>query len=422
MDIKTIKKNYKACLRKIRMIRQALLLKCKYFRTIHRLRKVYGKRKIFVAFSVSEIAKWKSQSLYDRLEQSAEYTPIIFVYPSPMEFNIEGVNIDALLKEKVSFFRNKNMRVLNIWDSVSQKCIIPTDCRPDIIFYQQPWDTPLFPLPTETADNALTFYIPYYLINNFDINIEFGLPLHYQVFGYIVLNEQAVKLYKSMIKGIYYAGKCLGLGHTIVDGFTKKVPPGEHDCVIYAPHFSFPVEGFDRLLTYSTFLDNGKLILQYAKQHPEIKWVFKPHPRLWVELQERKIWSVSEINSYYEEWAKIGTVCTTSDYTEHFQKSFAMITDCGSFLTEYSCMDRPLIRLYYHKDNLPPNPIMTKLYKTFYYAHNNEELLNLLDSVIGKREDPLQEERHKEVVSLGLCESNAAQKIVDYLDSLLSNK
>lgn len=416
----SIKNSIRSIYYKLLRIRRALLLKYKYFRTIRKLRKIYGSRKIVVAFGVSELAKWKSQSLYNALEQTAEYTPIIFVYPSPMELNRGESYVDSLLEEKTNFFKNKNMRVLNIWDSKEKRCIIPESSRPDILFYQQPWDTPPMPMPKETANYALTFYIPYYLINNFDINIEFCLPLHYQLFAYIVQNEQAVKLFTSQLVHRRYAGKCIGLGHTIVDSLTTKIFNGNQESVIYAPHFSFPMEGVKRPLHYSTFLDNGELILEFAKQHPEIKWIFKPHPKLFFELEDTGVWPKEKIKAYYDEWAKIGSVCTTSDYVEHFQKSYAMITDCGSFLTEYSCMDKPLIRLYYHKENLPPNPILANLYKTFYYAHNNDELWDLLNRIICKREDPNKEIRHKEVSALELNKSDTAQKIVNYLDSLLS--
>ena len=172
----------------------------------------------------------------------------------------------------------------------------------------------------------------------------------------------------------------------------------------------------------ATFLENHNEILELAKANPDTTWIFKPHPRLRLELKNTRVWTDTEINTYYEEWAKIGIVCTTSDYAEHFHNSFAMITDCGSFLTEYSCMNKPLIRLYYYKDSLPPNPILDKLYKTFYYAHNNEELINLLEEIICKRKDPNKNERNKEVTSLRLNQSNSAQKIIDYLDRLLSSR
>lgn len=401
----------------------AFLLRFKYWRTILKLRRVFGKRKIVVAFCVSEIAKWKSQSLYDQLCQTEVYHPVIFVYLSPLDVNGKKEDVDSLLEEKINFFAEKGMDVVNVWDSASNKCVIPEDYRPDIVFYQQPWDTPNpFPLPLDIAGCALTFYIPYFLVNNLDFRIEIGQSLHRQVFGHIVQNEEHVKLYNSNLKRRYYAGKRLGLGHTIVDNLTTKIAEQEGDCVIYAPHFSFPMKGVERALFYSTFLENGKLILEFAKQHPEIKWVFKPHPRLKYELKTTGVWSDSEVDAYYAEWSKVGCVCETPDYIEHFQRSSAMITDCGSFLTEYSCMDKPLIRLYYHKDNLPPNPILEKLYSTFYYAHNNAELQELLESVICQHQDPNKDARHEEVVRVGLNNSDTSRRIINYFDSLFSSK
>ncbi len=418
----TITNFIKACLRKIGVIDQWILLKLriKYFITLQRLKKAYGKRKIVVAFCVSEVAKWKAQSLYDKLERTEEYTPVIYAYPSPLDFE-QDVSAELLLEEKIAFFKEKNMRVVSVWDSTAQKCVVPQP-RPDIIFYQQPWDTPPFPLPLETAGYALSFYIPYYLANHFNTDVCFTNPLHHQLFRYILLNKQEAKHFKSVIKRWRYAGKLLGLGHTIVDILAAKKPADNTNCVIYAPHFSFPLKEAKRIVTFSTFLDNGKLILEFAKQHPEINWVFKPHPRLKYELKENGEWTKAEIDAYYAEWAKIGTVCTTSDYIELFQNSSTMITDCGSFLIEYSCMDKPLIRLYYHNDDSPISPILDKLFDTFYYAHNNGELQELLERVICKKEDPKQGERHREVTALGLNKSDTAQKIVNYLDSLLSGK
>ena len=424
MSIKSIVKKiaYKVTSQDLRESCFSLLLKYKYWRTICRLRKVYGKRKIIVAFCISEIAKWKSQSLYEQLEKTETYRPVIFVYPSPLDFNSKDGTIEMLLERKIRFFVEKGMAVVNVWDFNSNQCVISETARPDIVFYQQPWDIPPFPTPSEIADYALSFYIPYYLVNNLDLQLEIGQLLHRIVFGYIVQNEDLAKLYDSELKKRHYAGRCLGLGHTIVDNLTTKIADNEEDYVIYAPHFSIPMPGINLAVNYSTFLDNGELILEFAKQHPEIKWVFKPHPRLEYQLKNIGGWSDSEVDAYYAEWAKVGVVCETSDYIEHFQRSSAMITDCGSFLTEYSCMDKPLIRLYYHGDNLPPHPILEKLYSTFYYAHNNEELQELLKSVIIQHQDPNKDARHEEIARVGLNQSNTSRNIIHYLDSLLSSK
>lgn len=416
----SIKSSVLSLLRDIKWTLRALILKVKYQRVISRLRKEYGHRKIVVAFCVSEIAKWKSQKMYEKFQNSDKFHPIIFTYPSFIEIEGGMSAVEASIREKNSFFTDKKMNVINVWDTEYNQCVIPNESRPDIIFYQQPWDTPPFPLPWETSDYALSFYIPYFLVNNFEQKLELCLPLHYLLYAHIVQSPEIAAFYDTKIKLRHYAGSRLGLGHTIVDSLTTRIEtPAKNQCVIYAPHFSFPVPNGSRPLYYSSFLENGKMILQFAKNHLEIQWVFKPHPRLYSELKSVGGWTDEEVDRYYEDWNKIGTVCTTSDYVEHFQNSFSMITDCGSFMTEYSCMDKPLIRLYYHKENLPPNPMLEKLYSTFYYAHNNDELAELLDSVICRREDPHQQARHDEVVKLGLNKSNTSERIIEYLDKLL---
>lgn len=47
-------------------------------------------------------------------------------------------------------------------------------------------------------------------------------------------------------------------------------------------------------------------MLDWAKCHPEFKWVFKPHPRLKNALIKNNIMSEEEVERYYSEWEKIG--------------------------------------------------------------------------------------------------------------------
>ena len=65
----------------------------------------------------------------------------------------------------------------------------------------------------------------------------------------------------------------------------------EKKYVIYAPHWSID----DNRTNYATFEWNGKYILEYAKKHPEIKWIFKPHPSLKLRLETQKIMTNEEI-------------------------------------------------------------------------------------------------------------------------------
>ena len=57
-----------------------------------------------------------------------------------------------------------------------------------------------------------------------------------------------------------------------------------------------------------------------------------------------------------------------------------MITDCGSFLTEFAATGQPIIRLV-NPENKQPYP---PLYDTYYNMHNNDELKATLRKVLEK--------------------------------------
>lgn len=392
-----------------------IFLRIAYGFALVRLR-IFARRKpISVIFLVSEIAKWKAQSLYDLLAKDKRFAPCIYVYPMGLDKKLTETDLRLKLKEKESFFSGKGMNVSIAWDYSKQKFKTDYFNGNGIVFYQQPWDIPPAPRPVSLSLRYLTFYIPYYLVNNYSYELDLCMPLHRHVFRYIVQCPKLADFYNGVRKHII-AGKIVGLGHTSTDGFNILRTDFDYT-VIYAPHFSFPNRKRD--VYYSTFLENGELILEYAKKHPNIHWVFKPHPRLFLELVNSEVWTKEKAEQYYTDWGQIGYTCYTSDYQSLFVNSDLMITDCGSFLTEYSCTKKPIIRMISSKLNLGPNPILKELYSTIYDVHNNEELLEAMDSLIVKGIDSHKEAREKAVSKLGLCESNAADNIKQYISDTL---
>lgn len=395
------------------------ILRIRYSSVLYNLRQKYGKKKLKVGFLVSEIAKWKGQSVYDFMACSPDFSPVMLILPTMHEIKHEA-NIDTLLESKLEYFHKNNMQAISIWDNVEKKMATPKSIGVDIVFYQQPWDTP--PSCMEFSKYALSFYFPYYMVNGFNLYLELKLELHKSVFRYIVQSEEQVKLYKKHVNPLQYAGKVVGLGHPITDKFyLNRDYQAKKQYVIYAPHFSFFCNRQKRFYYSSTFLENGHLILDFAKKNPEIKWVFKPHPLLREELIECNVWTEDEVNHYYQEWEKIGIACYDSNYLDLFLESKAMITDCSSFLTEFSCTGKPLIRLIPGDGHtlLPPNPVLKELYNTFYQSHNNEELITLLERIILKNEDPRKIDRLRCINDLGITNTYAAKNITEYIRSLM---
>ena len=398
----------------------ARLVSSGYHLTLSNLRKKRDKKTI-VGFFVSEISKWKGQPLYDILTKDDAFDPIILVYPTIDEVKYDDSKLLITLVEKACYFESRGMKVKRVWDATKHRCLSLHDINCDILFYQQPWDYSLLPGLFATAFHSLTFYFPYYLVNNFYPEIEINTYLHRYIFRYILLNDYQVSLYDNLISSRLYAGEMVGLGHPFLDALScGRSIQNNRDYIIYAPHFSIPVGGKSRILNYSTFLDFGLFVLDFAINNPQYKWVFKPHPRLRNELVQSGVWTIQKVDAYYSQWEKIGTVCYSSDYLDYFFNSRVLITDCGSFLTEFSCTNRPIIRLIPQSDVIPPNPALKGLFSTFYEARNTEELLDLFEMIIYRGEDPNKEERTKCLTDIHLIDTSSSEKIVSYIKGLLN--
>lgn len=349
----------------------------RYARRLAECREAAKVRPIRVAFIVSDRAKWKAQSVVEAMERSGRYLPRIV---SPSE-GVEGF---------------------------------------DIVFYQQPWEFGDALKPERVAKTALTFYIPYFTLNNNTPTFEIDEPFHHLIFGHIVQNEGVKAEYETHARTLKrgYAGSFLPLGHPALDRLEGK-SESEENLVIYAPHWTVHFGESHPALHYSTFLENGKLMLEFAAAHPEIKWAFKPHPLLRGQLVKSGAMSVEEVDAYYGAWERIGVGCYDEKYIELFNRSRAMITDCGSFLTEYGATGKPIIRMIHPQLEVEPHPSLKALYATYYETHDNEELKARLEEVVIRGEDPNRAARARELKVANLLGTNAAANILEYLDELL---
>lgn len=397
-----------------------LYLRIRYKITLSKLKILVRRdRSVNVFFLVSEIAKWKAQSLYDRMELDNRFVPTICVYPMSIEVNSDENRISALLTERASFFHNKGMRVINIWD-VKHNCIdMSLFNSGGVLFYQQPWDVPPAPNPLQVSPKWLTFYFPYYLVNNYDKELELYMILQRQVFRYIVPSEGIKNFYHKEVWRNKFAGKIVGLGHPCVDYILSAKRTDKDFTVIYAPHFSFPYKTINRPIYYSTFLENGEYILGFAKKHPEIKWIFKPHPRLKSELEVTGVWSKAKIQAYYDDWSLLGEACYTSDYQSLFVNSDVLLTDCGSFLTEYACTRNPIIRMVLQNQSSVPNPTLEELYSTYYCVGNMKELEAALEMLLINRADPNKTARNNAIDKIEFCNNSSAERILEYISNML---
>ena len=370
----------------------------KYNQIIDNLKGKVRTQKLHVVFVVSEISKWNCQDLFDKMQQSTIFQPSILV--------TYARNLNSLdnYKKNIEIFKKRCHNVFSGYDVERDLDIDITNFEPDIVFFQQPWDLAENQDVETASKRALTFYIPY-AIGDAPECIKYHLyDFYLKLYKYCVFSVEDARdiIKETKINNINI------VGHPKLDtyySYDKK--DNKKKYVIYAPHHSI---NSNSILHYGTFLWNYKTILNFAKEHKEFTWIFKPHPQLEDILQQFHLLTDEQIESYFNEWKSFGIYCDTCDYFDYFKQSKCLITDCGSFLTEYLPTESPVIHL---RNKMATNYTSTnkKIMKTYYDVWNNEQLLSTLDDVLVKDKDIKQGKRLNILTELGIKNTNVTQKI-----------
>lgn len=355
------------------------------------------KNKIRVCFLVTENQKWKSQELFDALKKDKIFDVFAVYAPRNTSNHQQKSAVDA----DVEFFKSRVSPLYIGYDVKTNKYEDLKKFKPDVVFYTQPWDIPEIHSVAEVSKFAKTAYIPYGVANAVTPMRENLDRFYYHLWRYYTAHKLINKQYVEKIP--YVVPNLKAVGYPVLNEIMNCKTKHEN-MVIYAPH---PIG--NTWVNYWTFEWNGEQILEYAKKHPEVHWVFKPHPDFrWAGYNHL---GKDFIDKYYDEWAKIGDIYEKGDYYGLFQKSRCLITDCGSFITEYFVTGNPVIHLRNPKatDYNGLNDVVKEVY---YKVWNQDELKKVLDLIIEQKQDPLKQKRKILFDELGLEKLNASRKII----------
>ena len=377
--------------------------------------------KIKVLFLVNENSKWKTQSLYEYFAKSDRYEPVIALTIADAQRKLPFEEKLKCLEDNYNFFTGKGVNCVYAWNTKTNRAINLKVFKPQIVFYQQPWYLPKTQMPDVVSKFALTCYVPYFLPNYGIMNMDY-FDFHKFLFRNYVLNKDWENLYKEYA-GEEYGDNIRAAGHTALDYmYLNRGLEYKPEYVIYAPHWSVSCQGNENDENYGTFLWNYNFMLDYARNHPEIKWVFKPHPTLKQALLRTGLFKENDIENYYREWEKIAAVCYSSEYTEIFMKSKLLITDCGSFLVEYFCTGKPVVHLISDRCNIVPPLPSRRIFDTFYKVRNASEFYNSLDTLLRRDYDYKKTDRLKVLNELNLGNCYAAKNIYEDLESVIKGE
>ena len=358
---------------------------------------------LYVVFYVYDESKWKSQSVYDLMEKDDRFEPLIVVTKNcAPEENPNYQTAENVIK-CYEYFKSKGMKVELGYD-IKRNTFIPLEkFHPDIIIYSHPWYVQEKQGPVICSKFALTYYIPYFLPASEQWH-EYGLRFHQYIYRHFVPTKLVRDYYAKNMPSIEHSFSVVG--HPVLDSLNAD-NNAEKKYIIYAPHWTVCGEN----LRFGTFDWSGDKVLEFAKNHKELNWVFRPHPLMYNYILTSGFMRKQEIDNYFNEWKSFATFSDGGDYIRLFKESYAMVTDCGSFLTEYFVTENPVIHLV--SEHLKPNSTIKEIDKTYYTAHDADELLKHLHHVILDKNDYKKEERVKLLEKLNLKNSNSAEKIIN---------
>ena len=394
----------------------------RYAQQLRRIRRKPKEEKIRVLFIVSEIAKWKCQTVYEEMRDAGIFEPIVGISAWNAQSMMTDDQLAEYYKKADSFFTGLGVKHVFTVKTHPRRISDLREFNPDVVIFNEQWGPCGDQLAEKISHFALTCFIPYYVPDYGVKGID--CEQHTEIFShtYFTLNEFWSKYYRKLMPRLKNVPRFVPVGHPALDKTVRQFSrKPQKKLVIYAPHFAYPGNKVSDWIYQGTFDWSGLAILDYARKHPEIKWAWKPHPLLPKALKKSGLMTQEEIDSYYKEWESIAEFSYDANYHEMFMESLAMITDSGSFLAEYGATGRPFIRLICSEDKKIVPEQSAKLWDTYYKVRNLDEMYSVFKVVLEDGLDPKGLQRLSAIEELGLVKNDAAKNIVNYLKKLLKH-
>lgn len=361
-------------------------------------------RKIRIGFLVTENEKWCCQSLFDKLKESPYFEPVLVLSSLTMAHPLEYLR--KKFEKNRAFFQAACGNIVEAYDPQTNTFRSLKSLGLDIIFYQQPWNIAKKHRILSTAGFALPCYVPYC----FEDGVTMLRLNFYHFHGFLFreyVNHPAIK--QDYIRVGFPKKHIKAVGWPKLEPYLQQNTSAPKKYVIYAPHHAIEA-GSIRL---GTFAWNGHFMLEYAKQHPQFNWIFKPHPRCKVSfLAEGLFKNRQEMDDYYQQWAELGTTCEAGNYIDLFKQTRCLITDCSSFLVEFLPTEQPVIHLKRKDENTAAN-IAKQIVSAYYPVFDLDALKQTLYTVLEKGEDPMRPVRLNKLKELQLVQPAADNIIRD---------
>lgn len=395
MPVKSIRKRIRRRLmdatRDARMARVRPLVQARYADHVVACRaKLARGEKLSVAFLLCDASMFSGESVFLKLKDDPRFVCSICV--APRVTRGDGFLRETLAKTLKSLAAKYGDAVHSLYDpeTGTAKPLV-ADLVFSTILYE---DQTLPDYTTEHLSERSLVSILYYGYGGLFRSNEKKTPfLPNIVFSwrYFVSNEATRQM--SLARNALLADCIRTVGYTKMDRLEdekakiaqlRQTSRPLRKKIILSPHHT--IDKASDGLALSTFLLHADLYLRLPAMFPEIDFVFRPHPLLFVRLATSKWWGAEKTADYKAKLVSFPNVefQQGGDYFATFADSDALIHDCGSFLAEYFYTGRPQCYLLESPKTIDEQflPFSRELLNHAYKAFTGEEIVSFIRTVI----------------------------------------
>ena len=257
----------------------------------------------------------------------------------------------------------------------------------DVVYYNSPYDAmahPYHKIRYASRKNVLPFYITYgYEVSkNYTIDRYKGFEINCLWRCY----TDTVYSYNDYVNDEVRKGRNVKLiGYSKMDNFSadESNVDKKRKTILITSHHTVT----DKNLPMSNFLLYYELITELPVRFPDMDFIFRPHPLLFINLINEGLWTQNEVRNYLKLLAKKGVEYSDGgDYFELFNRADAIINDCGSFTVEWLYTGKP--GCFVWNPNLKESmltTLMNKAISEYKIAYNKEDIIDFVSEIANEK-------------------------------------
>lgn len=367
--------------------------------------KILQGKKINIVFVCHRPAVWGSlENVCTALKNDDLFDVKIVAIPNKRELPDSALNHEEYISENAEEFW-KTYGCINGYDYETREWLDLRTLHPDYVFFQQPYniDRSSYYKSFVVSKYAKLCYVHY--ASNFIGSgiLEESTPMDFvqNVSMFFTQNEIDDKLIRGVLKkyGNNFT-KTFLTGFPRYDGLEKYKDADSSLWNYPRSDNKFRIIWTPRWCTNEGnchFFDYKDKLLDYCAGHPEIDFIFRPHPQAFIGLNATGELPEKEAAIYKAEYDKHPNtkIDNSKEYLTTFYSSDCMITDISSIVAEYFLTGKPII--YCHKKDCF-NDFSRKLSEGFYWVRNWQELERTLQ-MLKSGDDPLKAKRQELIKS-----------------------